>query len=148
MSRGIVLVTAGLIAALIAGCSSSPDPITDGSYQPLAWSELGALPTASLTITGDQATLVVEGVTTTATLGDSTSDYVLCPPDTTGPLRPLGSPITVGPLTLTQPAMFGDCGITSPERVTIVDLDAVDATASGFAFNRWVELCNVADPDC
>ncbi len=55
--------------------------------------------------------------------------------------------MTVGDLTLVAPAMFGDCGDSAPELVTVVDLDS--ATESGpLPFSRWIEFCNVESADC
>ena len=54
-----------------------------------------------------------------------------------------GLPIDVR---LEAPAVFGDCGVTTPVRVTIVDLDAPGEGRPPYA--RWVEFCLAADSDC
>lgn len=48
-------------------------------------------------------------------------------------------PITIGRVTVRRPALFADCGATSPKRITLVDLDRREL---------WAEFCDVADPDC
>jgi hypothetical protein len=144
----IALIIAG--ALIMAGCSSSsPEAISDGEYQTYATSDSTSDPSpVNLTISGDDATFSIDGETLSVTIGAAGGEYVVCPPDTKGAVRSLGAALTLGSLTLTQPAMFGDCGVTSPNRVTIVDLDSVSADAGPFPFGRWIEMCNVTDSDC
>jgi hypothetical protein len=35
-----------------------------------------------------------------------------------------------------------------PTRVTVIDLDSFDKAGGPFGFTRWVEFCNITDPDC
>ena len=41
----------------------------------------------------------------------------------------VGTPLTVGSVALSAPAIFGDCGQTTPKRLTLVDLDSYDELA-------------------
>jgi hypothetical protein len=49
---------------------------------------------------------------------------------------------------MTRPALFGDCGQTTPQRVALVDLDSLNQEPRPMPFTRWVEFCNTADRDC
>jgi hypothetical protein len=49
---------------------------------------------------------------------------------------------------LASPAVVGDCGQTTPKRVTLVDLDSYDEAGGPFKYTRWVEFCDTTDPDC
>ncbi len=81
------------------------------------------------------------------TLGDPVSpQYVLCPPGGQGSPRPVDAAVQVDGLQMRQPALFGDCGQTSPSRVTLVDL--ASTTDGAFPFAVWAEFCDSADPDC
>ncbi len=142
-------IALAMTTMLIAGCSSSPDAVTDGEYRIHASSDSATtLPTSTLTIAGNTATFTIDGTPTEATIGDTGAEYVVCPPDTKGTVRPLDRSITFGSLTLVRPALFGDCGVTSPARVTVVDLDGAEPSSGPFPFVRWVEMCDTADPDC
>ncbi len=59
----------------------------------------------------------------------------------------LDAPLSVDGVVFTRPALVGDCGQTTPVRVTLVDLDATD-TSLRFPFTRWAEFCDLTDPDC
>jgi hypothetical protein len=140
---------------LLAGCSGGSDgdsqgpaAVADGAYQLLATSTSQAPDaTVSLQITGDSVVLTQGSTTVEGTLGQpGATEYVLCPPDGKGSPRPLGTPIEVGGVQLTSPALFGDCGQTKPVRVTLVDLDAT--TEAAFPFQNWAEFCDTKDPDC
>jgi hypothetical protein len=104
-------------------------------------------PTVQLQITGDTIVLTQGAGTVQGTLGPAGSEeYVLCPPDGTGSPRPLESPIEVDGVQMASPALFGDCGQTTPVRVTLVDLTAT--TDQVFPFQTWAEFCDTTDPDC
>jgi hypothetical protein len=144
---GCVLVLAGC-AGGTGGDPPGPAAITDGSYRLLATSA-GQDPdaTVSLTITGDTLVLTQGSDTTEDSLGQpGDTEYVLCPPGGTGSPRPLSAPIDVDGVHLARPALFGDCGQTTPVRVTLVDLDAT--TDQAFPFATWAEFCDTGDPDC
>ena len=57
-----------------------------------------------------------------------------------------GGPVALAGTTFARPALFGDCGMTRPVRVTVVDLDSTTPTGT-FGFTRWVEFCDTKDPD-
>ena len=144
----------GLVLAL-GGCSGwsggsgrSPADISDGTYRLLATSAgQDADPTVQLQISGDVVVLTQGPDSVQGTLRQAGSaEYVLCPPDGTGSPRPLGSPVEVAGVRLASPALFGDCGQTTPVRVTLVDLSTT--TDQAFPFQRWAEFCDTADPDC
>lgn len=59
---------------------------------------------------------------------------------------PLDIPLSVGEVDLGSPAVYGDCGQTSPERVTLVDLESRADTLP--PFSSWVEFCLGSEPDC
>lgn len=139
-----------LAGLLLAGCSSGPADVADGTYRAMAASgELAATPDASLTVHNGQFTFTPAGgdeIGATATPG--TEQFVVCPPDTTGTPDLLGASLTLGGATLEQPAVFGDCGQTTPARITIVDLTSMSPDAAPFPFTRWIEFCNTTDLDC
>ena len=141
---GIVGVTAAALA--LGACGSSSIAVQDGEYRSLASSE-SSTPEATMVVDGSSLTLTVDGTATQATIGGSGSSYVVCPPDSSAEVRPLDTSMTVGAIAFARPGIFGDCGITTPVRVTIVDLDA-ETTTGGFPFARWLEMCDVTDPDC
>ena len=149
---GAVLVASSVFA--LAGCGGSdgsssggPAEVSDGAYAYLASSAGGSAPAASLTIAGDTLTLSGDaGVT--APIGEPASEAVLCPPSGKGQPSTLGTPLTVGSVALASPAIFGDCGQTTPKRVTVVDLDSYDEAGGPYKYTRWVEFCDTTDPDC
>lgn len=133
----------------LTGCQSGPDPITDGSYRLLATST-GATtdPTLTATIAGSSLTLRTPTSEATATIGSPGPTFVLCPPKGRGQPMTLGNDaLTVDQVTLTRPAIFGDCASTTPERITLVDLDGVD-TSRQLPFTRWAEFCRTGSRDC
>lgn len=149
------------LALLLGGCAAEPEPVADGVYRLYATSPASASTSAAgseILIRGDEPVLSGRpGAATTTTLSSGTERYVLCPPRGTGIPLILSVSVAVGPLTLSRPALFGDCGQTSPRRVTLVDLDALDGTvaggaspnsARGFAFTVWAEFCAIEDSDC
>lgn len=144
------LLTTALVTAL-AGCgsggSAGPADPSDGTYRLYATSAgtVDAETAPLLELAGD--TLRLADGDQAATLGEPAEQLTLCPPSGEGAPVRLDTALTVGDLVLTSPALFGDCGTTAPERVTVVDLDAID-TDLAFPFERWAEFCDVDDPDC
>jgi len=154
MKTGIGLVATSLVVAL-TGCSGSgdstsggPQTPSDGSYTYLAESASGGAPSAALEINGTGITLTQETGTTTATIGDPAQEEILCPPSGKGRPLTITAPLTIGTVALTSPAIFGDCGLVKPTRVTVIDLDSFDKAGGPFGFTRWVEFCDTTDPDC
>jgi hypothetical protein len=149
---GAVLLGASVLA--LAGCGGSDDSsggpakVSDGAYTFLASSAAGGAPAASLTIAGDTLTLTGDGGPVTATIGEPAAEAVLCPPSGKGQPATLGTPLTVGSVAMAAPAVFGDCGQTTPQRVTLVDLDSYDEAGGPMKYTRWVEFCDTTDPDC
>ena len=141
---GIVGVTAAALA--LGACGSSSIGVQDGEYRSFASSE-SSTPEATMVIDGSSLTLTGDGTTTQATIADSGSSSVVCPPDSSAEVLPLDGAVTIGAISVARPGIFGDCGITTPVRVTIVDLDS-ETTTGGFPFTRWFEMCDVTDPDC
>lgn len=142
-------------ALALAGCggvdvssASAPAGVSDGSYAYLASSAPGNAPAALLTIDGDTLTLTGEAGAVTTTTGEPAAPAILCPPSGTGRPATVGTPLTIGSVHLAAPALFGDCGQTTPKRVTLVDLDSYDEAGGPFGFTRWVELCDTSDADC
>lgn len=142
-----------LLAGMLSGCSGNstaggPDPVADGSYRLLATSSTQDPQTdATLQVDGDQVVITQGSDSVEGPLGDPVrSPYVLCPPDGQGSPRPLDAAVQVDGLQMRQPALFGDCGQTSPGRVTLVDL--ASATDEAFPFATWAEFCDSTDPGC
>lgn len=135
---------------LLSACSSGPAAVADGTYRAMAASgELVAAPDVTLTVADAQFTFTTAGsadIVTTATPG--AEQVVACPPDTTATPDLLGASLTLGNATLAQPAVFGDCGQTTPARITIVDLASAGPDSAPFPFTRWIEFCDTTDPDC
>jgi hypothetical protein len=139
------------LAALtgLTGCQSGPAEIADGSYQLLATSTATtAEASQTAEIDGSTITLHTTSGDATATMGSPGSDFVLCPPNGRGrPVRLGNDALTVDRVILTRPAIFGSCGSTTPERITLVDLDGVDG-GMRFPFTRWAEFCLTGSKDC
>ena len=146
-------LTGALMLVGVAGCSSTddasdgPGPVIDGSYTFLA-SSAGGTPSATLEVSGQELTLAEDTTTTNATVGAAAAEAVLCPPSGAGQPQPIDTPLTVGGISLAAPAIFGDCGQVTPRRVTLIDLDSYDEAGGPFGYKRWVEFCDIADPDC
>ncbi len=145
--RPAAALAAAPVALVLAGCGSGPSDVADGSYRAYATSGTQSLD-ADLTITGEQAIVTTGDAESTFAIGVPGDSFVLCPPDGSGQPRPLDGQLTFGTLTLDEPAVFGDCGTTSPLRVTLVDLASYDAANGPFPFMEWVEFCDLEDPDC
>lgn len=145
-----LLRTAALASAavLLAGCQSGPQSVPPGEYRLYATSA-GATSAQPLeaTITGQGLTLTTPAEPMSFDFGAAADEFTLCPPSGKGRPTTLDAAMTVGDVQLARPAIFGDCGVTKPVRVTVVDLDSVDTSAQ-FPFTRWVEFCNRTDPDC
>lgn len=152
MRRSASMIAAVSAAAvlLLAGCSSGPADVADGTYRAMAASaELATPPDAMLTVDNGQYIFTPSrGADVEATSSPGTEQFVVCPPETTSTPDVLGGPLTLGDATLERPAAFGDCGQTTPARITIVDLASVSTDSGPFPFTRWIEFCNTADPDC
>lgn len=155
-SGRVVGLGLGLVLAIALGaCSGSsqaeaqgPAALSDGTYRLLATStSQDPDPTVTMQITGTTVELTQGTGSVQATLGQAGSDeHTLCPPNGTGSPQPLGSPVEVDGVQMTDPALFGDCGQTAPVRVTLVDLSAT--TDEAFPFQNWAEFCDITDPDC
>ena len=150
MSRRAILAAALTSAALaLTACQSGPSAVASGDYRGYAASaEVGEVPPVTLTIDGSTLTFGENDVLTTAELGAGGDEYVVCPPSGSGYPALLGPPLSLGPVTFDSPAIIGDCGVTAPVRVTVVDLTSVDDEQGLFPFTRWVEFCDTTDPDC
>ena len=137
---------------LATGCAvgASPAAVQDGTYRLFATSDQGGQVAAGapvLTIALDRVTLTEGADTTPAAFGEATEPLVVCPPSGRGSPVSLDAPLSVDGVVFTRPALVGDCGQTTPVRVTLVDLDATD-TSLRFPFTRWAEFCALTDPDC
>ena len=146
--RRAVLVAAVVAGLLLCGCGAArPAPIVDGSYRFLA-SSSGARPSGftAVWVAGDTLVLTTSSGTTSTSLGEETDEAPLCPGGGAGrPVR-LDGGFSIAGLVLTTPALHGDCGETTPRRITFVDLDS---RSEGLPpFTRWVEFCLGSDPDC
>lgn len=143
---------AAIVLLLAAGCAddASPAPVQDGSYRLFATSESTTIDAAGapgLQIDAAAVRLTDGADTSTVTLGELTEQRVVCPPSGEGSPQSLDAPLRVDGVTFTRPALFGDCGQTTPVRVTLVDLGSTDSSLK-FPFTRWAEFCDVTDPDC
>lgn len=139
------------VALTLTACSDGgPAPLADGTYRLFATSESGTsegVVGGELVLAGDTVTVTSEGEEVSLTLGDAAGTYVVCPPSQEGSPLALGGPANIGGIDMTEPAIYGDCGETSPARVTVVDLADIDESQQ-FVFTRWAEFCDVTDPDC
>ena len=145
--RVAALLVAVPMALLLAACQGGPVDVADGQYRAYAWSGTTD-PQASIVVDGDQMVVTTGAGDETLTIGDPGNSYVLCPPDTSGRPLLLRGVLTVGDLTLQQPAVFGDCGVTSPSRITLIDMTSYDPSQGPFPFTEWVEFCDIRDADC
>jgi hypothetical protein len=141
-----------VVGALLTGCgeSSGPALVADGTYRLYA---AASTPTADqrgaamLQIAGDEVELTDREFTATRVFNGVADEVLVCPPSGRGSPQLLGAPLAVDGVQFIRPALFGDCGLTTPVRGTLVDLDSVDGTRQ-FPFARWAEFCDVTDPDC
>lgn len=134
---------------LLSACQSGPAEVASGDYRAFAASpEVGSVPPVTLTVDGNTLTFGEGDVLVSVESAPGDREYVVCPPDGTGVPAPLGEPISLGPVAFEAPAVVGDCGQTSPTRVTIVDLASADDAVAPFPFTRWVEFCDTSDADC
>lgn len=148
-SRSWAIGATGLSLVLLAGCASAPADVASGDYRAYAASaEIGQVPPVTLVIDGSTLTFGEADVLTSVQSSPGTAEVVVCPPDRTGIPALLGPTLSIGPANFAEPALVGDCGDTSPARVTVVDLTSADGTVAPFPFTRWVEFCATADPDC
>lgn len=144
MNRVSVIAAIALLAAACGG--SSPSRPADGTYTGYAASD-GSVPAGTLLVDGESYVLDIGGSSQEGRLTESDTQYVVCPPDGEATVEQMGAALTIGDLTFTTPAVFGDCGETAPVRVTIVDVATADMDMA-FPFITWVELCDTTDPDC
>jgi len=143
------IVIAPLAVILLAGCQAGPAAIEDGTYRAFAAApEIGVVPEVMLAVNGSTLTISEGDVIASVESRAGEAEYLVCPPDGTGVPAPMDGPLSLGPVTLAEPAVFGDCGSVTPTRVTIVDLASVDDAAGPVPFTRWVEFCDTSDPDC
>lgn len=137
-----------VIGALVLGaCQSGPSAVGDGSYRAFAVAGGGTPPAVTMEIQESSVLIAEDGTVVELTIGAALGDYTLCPPRGDGALMPLNGSIDLGTIQFDNPAIFGDCGETSPERVTLVDLDS-NAEGALPPFVDWLEFCDVKDPDC
>lgn len=141
----VALIALGLFVTSCGGGGAAE--IATGSYRAFAVAE-GAVPDLALAIDGAALTFTGAGDTTEATLGDPAGTYPVCGTDREDEVIGLDTPVTVGDAEYTNPGIFGDCGLTAPVRVTLVDLDSFEDGSGVVPFARWVELCDLSDPDC
>jgi len=144
----LTLAATGL--GLLSACSSAPAAVDDGTYRAFAASgELGRTPEASVEVRDDRLTFTTPaGPEFVADASRGTQDFVVCPPQGSGTPDPLSAPLTLDGVTFERPAVFGDCGQTTPARITVVDLESGAEGSGPFPFTRWIEFCDTADPDC
>jgi hypothetical protein len=140
---------AAVLVLLASACGgNSTAEIPDGSYRAFSVTE-GEVPEISLSIDGDSLTFTAAGgeevETTLAAQGDV---HPVCGTDREDEVFAVGTSLSFVGAEYTRPGLFGDCGITAPVRVTLVDLDSYDDALGVVPFARWVELCATSDPDC
>jgi len=150
MNRSALLTAALSVAALaLTACQSGPAAIDSGDYRAFAASaEVGDVPPVTLAIDGSTLTFGENDVLTTAQMGDSADEYLVCPPSGKGAPTTLGPSLSLGPTTFDSPAIVGDCGNAAPARITIVDLSSLNEEQGPFPFTRLIEFCDTTDPDC
>ena len=138
-----------VVVLAVAACQSGPADVASGDYRAFAASsEIGAVPPVTLTVDGTALTFGELDMLNARELGQGGEEVVVCPPDVRGVPASLGEPFSLGSTTFEDPAIVGDCGVTSPRRVTVVDLASADGSVAPFPFTRWVEFCDTTDPDC
>jgi hypothetical protein len=134
-----------LVATACGGASGAE--ISDGTYRAFAVAE-GEVPDAELSIDGQSLALMGANRTIEMTLEADGESYPVCGTDRDDDVFALGTAVTVGDVDYTRAGLFGDCGVTTPVRVTLVDLESYDETLGVVPFARWAEFCDVTDPDC
>lgn len=143
----IIATLMSLVVLVVACGGGGTAEIADGSYRAFAVAE-GEVPDLTLEIDGDTLAVTGPGGITEARLGAIAGSYPVCGIEAEGDVVEVDTAVTVGAVEWANPGIFGDCGITSPERVTLVDLDSHDEALGVVPFARWVELCDTVDPDC
>jgi hypothetical protein len=137
-----------VLSLVVSACGgTSAAEISDGSFRAFAVAD-GEVPDLSLSIDGDVLSFSSSGEDVEATLAADGDTYPVCGTDREDEVFEVGTTITVGDAEYTSPGLFGDCGVTTPVRVTLVDLDSFDDDLGVVPFARWVELCDTTDPDC
>ncbi len=143
----IIATVLSLVVLVVACGGGGAAEIADGSYRAFAVAE-GEVPDLSLEIDGNALTFTGPGGITEASLGAIAGAYRVCGTETEDDVVEVDTAVTVDAVEWANPGIFGDCGITSPERVTLVDLDSHDEALGVVPFARWIELCDTTDPDC
>jgi len=139
------ILVVSLVAAACGGTSGAE--ISDGTYRAFAVAE-GEVPDAELSIDGQSLVLTGANGAIQMTLETDGESYAVCGTDRDDDVFAVGTAVTVGEVDYNRAGLFGDCGVTTPVRVTLVDLESYDEMLGVVPFARWVELCDVTDPDC
>lgn len=108
-------------------------------------------PGTELTVGAEGTTFELSGSSVGMSGHAGSDEYLLCPPAGYGTGVTLDGPVTIAGKTFSAPMVFGDCGATTPYRLTIVDLSTKAPPASRAAtvpFSQWMEFCLRTDPDC
>jgi hypothetical protein len=138
-----------VIPFVLSGCSTGPADIADGEYRAIAVSqEISTVPRADVAVESGALTFTTPAGSTTVTQTPGKQEFVVCPPSTRGTPALIGSELDVDGTTFRMPAVIGDCGQTTPERITLVDLASIGDDSAPFPFTRWIEFCDTSDPDC
>lgn len=146
--RALIWSALAVVVVGLSACQAGPPEVEDGEYRFFASSESAQHPDATLRVKGESVTLSVDDVESVTTLARGDEEYTICPDSRDGRPQTLTNPVALGDTHFAAPAVFGDCGVTKPARVTLVDLDSIDDDGSLPAFTRWAEFCDVTDPDC
>ncbi len=144
--RYLRLATVATLAltAITACGPARPAPLADGRYRLMATS---SGPVADLTLTLSGSSLLVSGDSTARHLTGEQRTATVCPGADGGDVFVIDRAVALGDLDLRTPGLFGDCGVTRPRRVTLVDLSSArPGEAPPYAV--WAEFCDVTDPDC
>lgn len=151
MTRRTGLAASAILGVLplLAACSSGPAEPGNGEYRAFAAAAgLPGAPGASVAISDGAAEVTADGATSRSALTERSLDQVLCPPDAKGSAWTLDAGIVIGGIAFEEPAIIGDCGTSAPVRITLVDLASGSESVRPFPFTRWIEFCDVSDPDC
>ena len=115
-----------VIPFALSGCSKGPADIADGEYKAFAVSpEISTVPRVDVAVESGALTFTTAAGSTTVAQTPGEQEFVVCPPSTRGTPALLGSELSVDGTTFQVPAVIGDCGQTTPERITLVDLASI-----------------------
>lgn len=150
MIRGATALIGAVAGALVlSSCSSASTAPADGDYRSFAAaSSISALPVAEVIVSGTNVRMTVGDMVIDTTLVEGDDSFVVCPPEGLGTTWLAGDAVTVDGAVFEKPAFIADCGTTKPVRITLVDLASVSEESTPFPFGRWIEFCDVTDPDC